>query len=270
MSQFKYGFIGAGRMASALAGGLVEAGLAKPSEVAASDPNAEVRQHFAERLPGATVTSDNAEVCGDASMVVLAVKPQVMPAVLANLKLGKNAPLVASIAAGVTLEKLEAGLGGSARVVRVMPNTPALVSRGASCYSGGTHATADDLAAVGQMLEAVGVAFQVPEYQLDAVTGLSGSGPAFVYTMIEALSDGGVLAGLPRDVAHQLAAQTVAGAAEMVLSTGQHPAQLREAVTSPGGTTIAGLEALEQGGMRSAVMAAVKAATNRSQELGRS
>ncbi|QDU55420.1 pyrroline-5-carboxylate reductase [Aeoliella mucimassa] len=269
MPQYKYGFIGAGRMASALAGGLVDAGLAAASEIAASDPNAEVRQAFAERLPGAHLHGDNAAVSRHASMLILAVKPQVMGAVLGNLPLGESAPLVVSIAAGVPIAKLEAGLAEGTHVVRVMPNTPALIGRGASGFSGGTHATADDLASVLQLLEAVGIAFEVPESLLDAVTGLSGSGPAFVYTMIEALSDGGVLAGLPRAVAHQLAAQTVSGAAAMVLETGEHPALLREAVASPGGTTIAGLAALEQGSLRSTVIGAVKAAAERSQQLGR-
>jgi pyrroline-5-carboxylate reductase len=265
----KYGFIGAGRMATALAGGLVEAGLAKPEEIIASDPNDAMRHAFAERIGPQSVTADNAEVARDALTIILAVKPQVMPAVLEGLKVGsKSGPLFVSIAAGIPLAKLEAGLGKAARVVRVMPNTPSLVGRGASAYAAGKNAAADDLQAVKSLLESVGIAFEVPEYLLDAVTGLSGSGPAFVYTMIEAMSDGGVLAGLPREIAHKLAAQTVLGSAEMVLATGQHPAELREAVTSPGGTTIAGLEALEQGGLRAAVLAAVKAAANRSRELG--
>lgn len=265
----KYGFIGAGRMASALAGGLIEAGLATTDEILASDPSDAMRHAFAERVGPGSVTSDNAEVARDADTLILAVKPQVMPAVLEALKVGsKPGPLFVSIAAGVPLAKLETGLGKAARVVRVMPNTPCLVGRGASGYSAGKLATSDDLQAVKTLLESVGIAFEVPETLLDAVTGLSGSGPAFVYTMIEAMSDGGVLAGLPRDIAHKLAAQTVLGSAQMVLATGQHPAELREAVTSPGGTTIAGLEALEQGGLRAAVLAAVKAAANRSRELG--
>ncbi|WP_425397980.1 pyrroline-5-carboxylate reductase [Aeoliella sp.] len=269
MANYKYGFIGAGRMATALACGLVEAKLATPAEIVASDPSEAGRAAFAEQVAGCTVETNNTKVSTSSATVVLAVKPQAMTAVLAGLgETAANGPLFVSIAAGVTLEKLEAGLGGDARVVRVMPNTPCLVGRGASGYAGGSRATADDLKRVADLLEAVGIALELPEHLLDAVTGLSGSGPAFVYTMIEALSDGGVLAGLPRNVAHQLAVQTVLGAAQMVATTGQHPAELRDAVTSPGGTTIAGLEALEQGGMRAAVVAAVKAATSRSRELG--
>lgn len=269
MAIYQYGFIGAGRMASALAGGIVDAGLAAGDEIAASDPSEAVRKAFVKHVPGASLHVENVEVVSSAETVVLAVKPQVMPAALASVKVGDGrSPLFVSIAAGIPLAKLEAGLGETARVVRVMPNTPCLVGRGASGYSGGRHATKEDLHRVEQMLTAVGVGFELPEHLLDAVTGLSGSGPAFVYTMIEAMSDGGVLAGLPRDVAHRLATQTVAGAAEMVLTTGLHPAELREAVTSPGGTTIAGLEALEQRGMRSAILAAVKSAADRSRELG--
>ncbi|MCO6047513.1 pyrroline-5-carboxylate reductase [Aeoliella sp. ICT_H6.2] len=270
MAKYKYGFIGAGRMATALATGLVEAQLATADEIIASDPSEAGRAAFAQQVAGCTVDADNAKVSTGSEIVVLSVKPQMMAKVLANLpKSAECTPLFVSIAAGVPLVKLETGLGSSARVVRVMPNTPCLVGRGASGYAGGNHATADDLKCVSELLEAVGIAIELPEYLLDAVTGLSGSGPAFVYTMIEAMSDGGVLAGLPRQVAHQLAVQTVLGSAQMVASTGEHPAALRDAVTSPGGTTIAGLEALEQGGLRAAVVAAVKAAANRSCELGK-
>ncbi len=271
MATYKYGFVGAGRMATALAGALVEAGLVEGRELVASDPNSDVRLAFSAAVPGAVIGGENNKVFSSADTVVLAVKPQVMADVLSDFSVERGVePLVVSIAAGVPLAKIETALGPSARVVRVMPNTPCLVGLGASGYSGGRQATAADLTAVGDMLSAVGVAVELPERLLDAVTGLSGSGPAFVYTMIEALSDGGVAAGLPRDVAHLLAAQTVAGAAQMVLATDRHPAQLREAVTSPGGTTTAGLEALEQAGMRAAFVAAVKAAAARSRELGQS
>jgi len=270
MPSFAYAFIGAGRMATALAAGIVDAGLAGGADIVASDPDAQVRAGFAERLAGATLLDDNAQAARDAELVILAVKPQVMPDVLASLA-GAIGPetVVVSIAAGVPLRQLEVALPPGTRTVRVMPNTPCLIGRGASGYSPGRHATPQDLQRVDRLLAAVGIAFQLPEALLDAVTGLSGSGPGFVYTMIEALSDGGVLTGLPRHVAHRLAAQTVAGAAEMVMQTGRHPAELREQVTSPGGTTIAGLEALEQHGLRSAVIAAVKAAAERSCELGR-
>ena len=176
--------------------------------------------------------------------------------------------LVVSIAAGVTLKSLAEQLGDR-RLVRVMPNTPCLVGASASGYSAGAAASKEDVALVGRLLNAVGKAFALPEHLLDAVTGLSGSGPAFVYTVIEAMTDGGVHVGLPRDVAIALAAQTVLGAARMVLETGQHPMVLKDAVASPGGTTIAGLHALERGGLRAALMNAVEAATKRSQELGK-
>ena len=175
--------------------------------------------------------------------------------------------LIVSIAAGVSIATLEAGLGPDRRIVRVMPNTPALVGEGASGYCLGTHARESDEATVRKCLDSVGRAYRVPESLLDAVTGLSGSGPAFVYVMIEALSDGGVRVGLPRDVATTLAAQTVLGAAKMVLETGLHTGVLKDQVTSPGGTTIAGLHALERGGVRAALIDAVEAATRRSAEL---
>jgi pyrroline-5-carboxylate reductase len=175
--------------------------------------------------------------------------------------------LIVSIAAGISLKTLADGLGSGCRIIRVMPNTPCLVGCGASAYSRGPHATEQDAQLVQRLLSNVGTAVEVPEKLLDAVTGLSGSGPAYVYQIIEALSDGGVRMGLPRETATRLAAQTVLGAAQMVLSTGQHPGALKDAVTSPGGTTIAGLHALERGGLRGTLMDAVEAATQRAKEL---
>jgi pyrroline-5-carboxylate reductase len=165
------------------------------------------------------------------------------------------------------LKQLAEGIGAKSRMVRVMPNTPCLVGASASAYAAGEAATEDDLKLVDRLLNAVGRAYRLPEHLLDAVTGLSGSGPAYVYVMIEALSDGGVRVGLPRDVATALAAQTVLGAARMVLETQQHPSVLKDKVTSPGGTTIAGLHALERGGFRAALIDAVEAATQRAKEL---
>jgi pyrroline-5-carboxylate reductase len=175
--------------------------------------------------------------------------------------------LVISIVAGLDSQALETAAGPDVRVVRVMPNTPALVGQGAAAYSLGNRATEGDAVLVEKILRGVGLAVRVKESLLDAVTGLSGSGPAYVFTVIEALADGGVLMGLPRDLALKLAAQTVAGAAAMVRDTGEHPAVLRDQVTSPGGTTIAGLEELESGGLRSALISAVRAATERSRQL---
>ena len=200
-------------------------------------------------------------------MIILAVKPQQLESATGALASTTNDKLVISVLAGVRLSKLAAVMP-KARLVRVMPNTPALVGLSASAYSLGPHATAADDQLVATLLGAVGRAYRVDEKLLDAVTGLSGSGPAFVYVAIEALADGGVRMGLPREIALALAAQTVKGAAEMVLSTGDHPGVLKDRVASPGGTTIAGLQALENGGLRAALISAVEAATRRSIELG--
>ena len=263
------GFLGAGQMASALATGWSRAGLLDPVRSGAADPFPSARDKFTQAT-GLKSYATNREVIEACDVLVLAVKPQVMAAVLAELQpLLKPRHLVISIAAGVTLQTLGEALGATVRLVRVMPNTPCLVGASASGYAAGSAATPDDVALVGQLFGAVGKAFALPEHLLDAVTGLSGSGPAFIYVLIEALADGGVRVGLPREVAQTLAAQTVFGAAKMVLETGQHPAALKDAVASPGGTTIAGLHALEQAGFRAGLMDAVQAATERSKELGK-
>ena len=256
-------------MATALGQGLVEAGLAAPESLLASDPVADARARFAEAT-GAETNADNAEVIRRSDVIFLAVKPYQIAGVAVELGgqvVGEK--LLFSIAAGVRLQTLADAFGSEVGLVRVMPNTPCLVGRGACGYCLGAAASDDDDKLVAELLGAVGIAYRVEERLLDAVTGLSGSGPAFVYVMIEALSDGGVRMGLPRDVANALAAQTVGGAAEMVASTGEHPGVLKDRVTSPGGTTIAGIGALESGGLRAALMAAVEAATLRSIELGK-
>jgi pyrroline-5-carboxylate reductase len=255
-------------MATALAKGWLSAGLLDAAASLASDPFPAARAKFT-AATGLHCVEANAEVVRAAQVLVLAVKPQTMAAVLAEVRPSLTPQhLVVSIAAGVTLKQLADGLGDGTRLVRVMPNTPCLLGESASGYAVGPTATAADGELVGQLLRAVGKAFALPEHLLDAVTGLSGSGPAFVYVMIEALADGGVRVGLPRDVALTLAAQTVLGSARMVLETGQHPGQLKDAVASPGGTTMAGLHALERGGVRAALMDAVEAATRRAGELG--
>jgi pyrroline-5-carboxylate reductase len=268
MIQQRIAFIGAGQMATALAQGFLKAGLVDCAQILAADPLTESQQRFT-AATAAPATAGNLSVAAQADVVFLAVKPQQIATVLAELR-GQidEQKLVVSIAAGVPIAVLQQGLGPAVRVVRVMPNTPCLVGLGACAFCLGPTATPDDAKLVEQLLSAVGIALRVEEKLLDAVTGLSGSGPAFVYTIIEALSDGGVRMGLPRAAATALAAQTVRGAAEMVLSTHEHPAVLKDRVTSPGGTTIAGLQALEVGAVRAALMAAVEAATRRSVELG--
>lgn len=266
--SIQVGFLGAGRMATALARAWVRAGLVRAECCRASDPLPQARQAFAAET-GCAAGADNRAVVAASDVLVLAVKPQSMAGLLAEIRPALRAPLVVSIAAGIPLRQLGAGLGADCRLVRVMPNTPCLVGASASGYAAGERATPEDVALVDRLLNAVGVAFRLPEHLLDAVTGLSGSGPAFVYLMIEALADGGVRVGLPRDVATALAAQTVLGAAKMVLETGSHPGVLKDMVASPGGTTIAGLHALERGGVRGALMDAVEAATRRSAELGK-
>jgi pyrroline-5-carboxylate reductase len=213
------------------------------------------------------MASSNEELARLADVLVLCVKPG--DALAALRALDCTGKLVISIVAGLTIAALEEAAGAGARVVRVMPNTPALVNKGAAGFSLGHDATLEDAAVAERIFGSVGNAFQVKEALLDSVTGLSGSGPAYVFLMIEALADGGVLMGLPRESALKLAAQTVAGAAELVLQTGEHPAVLRDMVTSPGGTTIAGIEALEKNGARSALISAVRAATERAREIGR-
>ena len=268
-SNLRVGFVGAGRMATALARGLITSGFAPADAIAACDVLPEACTRFADETGVRSTTA--ADVWAQSAVVVLAVKPQQISEVLDVGRDYVSADhLVVSVVAGVCLQTIAEALGLDRRLVRVMPNTPCLIGAGASAYALGRRATEADAALVERMLSTVGIAVQVPEKLLDAVTGLSGSGPAYVYQFIEALSDGGVRMGLPREIATRLAAQTVLGAARMVLETGQHPAALKDAVASPGGTTIAGLHALEQGAMRASLINAVEAATRRSQELGRS
>uniref|UniRef100_A0A7R9ZS92 Pyrroline-5-carboxylate reductase n=1 Tax=Craspedostauros australis TaxID=1486917 RepID=A0A7R9ZS92_9STRA len=263
------GFVGCGMMASALMDGLIDKKVVKePSRIITSD----VYQPALDRAAGKGIatTTDNAKLCADAKdAIILAVKPNIIPEVCPIIggAVDSQGALIISIAAGVTLQTLESLLAGS-RVVRVMPNTPCLVGEAASAYAMSSACTEDDKTIVEAIFGAVGLCVQVKEELLNPVTGLSGSGPAYVYQFIEALADGGVRSGLPRSIALKLAAQTVKGAAEMVLTTGTHPGQLKDNVCSPGGTTIAGVEALENGGLRSATISAVKAATKRSMQLG--
>jgi pyrroline-5-carboxylate reductase len=269
-SKLTIGFLGAGKMATALAAGFIRAGLVNPKQVMASDVSKAACASFAKEVGGKT-TDSNAEVAKFAEVLILAVKPAQVTEVLAEIREQFSAKqLLISIAAGVPLAKLEAGLGANARLIRVMPNTPALVGASATAFTMGKSAQVADAELAQKLFSAVGLAFQLKEPLLDAVTGLSGSGPAYVYLIIEALSDGGVAAGLPRDTATKLAAQTVLGGAKMVLETGMHPGALKDMVTSPGGTTIEGLHELEKGKLRGTLMSAVRAAAEKSKKLGQS
>jgi len=260
------GFIGAGMMASSLVDGLVSKKVVdSPSSISCADVWIPALELAKEK--GINAFHNNQDVCRLATdAIILAVKPNNIPEACEDLCKVPSEALVISIAAGITLDALEGALPNR-RVVRVMPNTPCLVGEAASAFASGKRVTPEDKEIVMAIFGAVGIALEVEEKLLDAVTGLSGSGPAYVFQFIEALSDGAVRAGLPRKVALQLAAQTVKGAAEMVLQTGTHPAVLKDGVTSAGGTTIAGIEALEKGGFRSATISAVLAATKRSMQL---
>jgi pyrroline-5-carboxylate reductase len=269
MAQGKrLGFIGAGQMARALAVGVVRAGLYAGEEISAIDPSPAAIEQFLAKVPGAHSATDHHRLAQQSDVLLLAVKPQHAARALAQLPRGQDPPpLLISIVAGMPLDRLCQGCGNR-RVVRVMPNTPALVGRGAAGIASADGVSGQDRALVESIFQAVGFAVPLPESLLDAVTGLSGSGPAFVYEFVDALADAGVRAGLPRAIALQLAVHTVRGAAEMILQTGEHPGVLKDQVASPGGTTIAGLHQLHRGGLRGLVMDAVLAAAERSRELG--
>ena len=256
-------------MGSALVKGAVKEGSIAANSVSVFDVIDSASKRLANEIK-ATIALSNDDLIDSCDAVLLCVKPQDNLKMLEGLKPLTQSTLFISIAAGLKLLNFEESLGENARVIRVMPNTPALVGKGASAFSRGTRATDEDANFVMNLLGSVGKVLEVPEKQIDAITGLSGSGPAYIYTVIEALADGGVLVGLPKDKSLLLAAQTVAGAAEMVMQTGEHPASLRDQVTSPGGTTIAGLASLESGKLRATLIDAVRAATVRSEELGKS
>lgn len=261
--DMKLGVIGCGKMGSALVEGAIRAGAVTASQVSGCDPSPQAAQAFADAT-GARLVDNVAAL--DADTFLLCTKPQHAAAALAALPAGDA--LVISVAAGLSTAFLERHAPAGIRVVRCMPNTPALVGKGAAAFCRGSAATSADADSARLLLGSVGLAVELPESLMDAVTGLSGSGPAFVYIMIEAMADGGVRAGLPRTESLRLAAQTVLGAAAMVLESGLHPGALKDMVASPGGTTIAGLAELEKHGMRSAFIEAVHAAARRSAELG--
>ncbi|MFT4175161.1 MAG: pyrroline-5-carboxylate reductase [Luteolibacter sp.] len=268
--RMKLGVIGCGKMGTALVQGAIRAGAVDAANVIGCDPHATSRDAFS-KATGTGTTTEIGEVVRQSDVLLFCTKPNdIIGALSAAAAAAPSEPkLVISIAAGLTLKALENAAPQHFRVIRVMPNTPALVGQGAAGFCLGTHATEEDAHLAHTLFGSVGLAVQVPEKLMDAVTGLSGSGPAYVYLVIEALADGGVRSGLPRADSLKLAAQTVLGAAAMVLETGEHPGLLKDNVTSPGGTTIAGIAELERLGLRSAMIEAVTAATRRATELGK-
>lgn len=273
--KLRVGFVGAGAMAEALIRGLIKSGAA-PRQIIASDVQA-ARLKYIKSQYGVKTVANNQTIYESSDVVVLAVKPQNLGEVLVELAgltqpltdNGKTLPLIVSIAAGISIKFVEDSLPVPFPVIRAMPNTPSVVGQGATAISPGSCARHEHETQCRSIFEAVGIVVTVPEVQMDAVTGLSGSGPAYGYVIIEALADAGVRVGLPRAVALGLAAQTLAGAARMVLETGQHPGVLKDQVTSPGGTTISGLQVMERGGIRGILIDTVVAATDRSKELKR-
>ena len=269
LEKKRIGLVGAGMMAEAIARGLMKAGLDQ-ANINASDPDDRRRDFFRKDL-GIETAADNRSAARSADIIILAVKPHIVPETLAEIgSMLKPNQLLISIAAGVKINSIQDKLPESIPVIRVMPNTPCLIGEGASAIAPGKYASSVHMEIADQVFSAIGKVVQVTEDKLDAVTGLSGSGPAYVYTFIEALADGGVSVGLPKATALLLAAQTVAGAARMVLETGEDPAKLRDHVMTPGGTTVAGMASLERSGFKSATIEAVTAAANRSAEMGKS
>ena len=265
----RIGFIGAGNMAEAIIRGLLESEAVKPDHITASDVMPE-RLNYMQTTYGINTLADNAELVGGADILVLAVKPQVAGSVLTHIgPRTDDTKLVISIVAGLTVAVMAAGLGAGTRIIRTVPNTPVFVGEGMVALASDGPARDEDYAVAKALFAPVARIVSIEEKLMDAALGVSGSGPAYGFLMIEALSDGGVKMGLPRHIALELAAQTLLGAAKMCLESGRHPGQLKDMVTSPGGTTIAALHKMEAGGVRSALMDAVEAATRRSEELGR-
>lgn len=267
MLKKKIGFVGSGQMARALAGGFVASQLIGGEQIRFVNPGDQNANAFLNEIPGSERCQSAEELMDQCDLVWLAVKPQIMEAVARPIaKHVRAEQVLVSIAAGVTLPVMADWLGHN-RIIRVMPNTPCLVGRGVSVFCCGGSITDVDRDSVSKLLGSVGIAKEVPERLMDPITGVSGSGPAFVMTVIEAMADGGVKAGIPRELALELAVETLAGSAELLKQTGKHPAQLRDAVASPAGTTIYGLAALESGGLRSSLIDAVFRSSNRAKKL---
>uniref|UniRef100_A0A182N1U1 Pyrroline-5-carboxylate reductase n=1 Tax=Anopheles dirus TaxID=7168 RepID=A0A182N1U1_9DIPT len=263
----KLGFLGGGKMAQAMANGFISAGLTKGDSMTASFHPSDHANIEAFKSFGARTYVENLPVVSGSEIVFISVKPTVVSSVLQAVRPASAGKLFISIAMGVTLRELENSLESTARVIRVMPNTPALVRAGASVYVRGSAATDDDCKVTQALFQAVGTCEEVPEAMMDPITALSGSGPAYVFVMIEALADGAVRMGLPRDLAYRLASQTVLGSGKLVRETGRHPGQLKDDVTSPAGSTAAGLSHLEQNAFRHAVSGAVESATVRCRQI---
>ncbi len=265
----KFLFIGGGKMAEAIMSGIIKSNFAESRDIFVSEPNEE-RQKYINKTIGALVTGDNRKFLKDCSVIILAVKPNIVSTVLKDIssQVTKN-HLIISVAAGIPIKFMESHISDECRVIRIMPNTPCLVNETAAGVSLGRKANKKDEKLVVNMLSAVGKCFVVDEKLLDAVTGLSGSGPAFICMVIQALADGAVKMGLPRDIANTLAAQTTLGTAKMVMESDMHVMQLRDSVITPGGTTIEGIHELEHGALSSVLMNAVEAAALKSKELGK-
>ncbi|MDK2891633.1 pyrroline-5-carboxylate reductase [Methanohalophilus sp.] len=264
----KIGIIGTGKMGQSLLRGILAAGLSNPEDVYASDVYEPSLNSLRDEL-GINISTENADIASHCNIVIIAVKPQVIKTVLRDINPYLENKLLISIAAGITTEAIEAELDEDRHVIRVMPNIAATVGEAASAICTGKNASVNDAEIAMEIFNCLGVATLVPEHLMDAVTGLSGSGPAYIFPVIEALADGAVYEGLDRENALKLAAQTVLGAAKMVLETGMHPGELKDMVTSPAGTTIRAMHVLEQNGIRSAFMDAVIKSSERSKELGK-
>lgn len=267
LADKKVAIIGVGNMGLALMRGMIDSGAVPPSCITVHNRRPERTQHIVEQY-GVKGAQSNLACVEGADIVLVAVKPQIFGKVLAEIRDAVDGALVISVAAGITCDRIETELGGNVRVVRAMPNTPSVIKEGATAVCPGAHATEHDLEQAVAVLEPISQVLVVDEAHMDAVTGLSGSGPAYVMLIIEAFSDAGVRVGLSREIAQALAVQTIRGSARLLQETNDHPGRLRDQVTSPGGTAIAGLHALEEGGLRTTIMNAVEAASRRAKELG--
>lgn len=268
LADKRIAIVGCGNLGRALLVGLIDSDAVPPAQITVTNRRRERSEILGKRY-GVRVGQDNASCVEASDIVILAVKPQSFASVLPEIAAAARQALVVSVAAGVPTQRIEAALGGNPRVVRAMPNTPAVIKESATAVAAGAHATTGDLELAERVFRAVGRVVVVDEAHLDAVTGLSGSGPAYVFLMIEAFADAGVKVGLSREVALELAVQTIQGSARLLQETQEHPGRLKDQVTSPGGTAIAGLHTLEAGGLRTTIMNAVEAATRRAAELGR-